>query len=76
MMITGRYNGYPQAIDLDKITRVYVNDHGYISVCGLSDGTDYLFGIWEINGVELDAGDVGHKIIITEFIINYLALAK
>lgn len=76
MMITGRYNGFPQAIDLDKITRVYVNDKGYISVRGLSDGTDYLFGIWVINGVELEADDVGHKILIVEFIVNYLATAK
>lgn len=76
MMITGRYNGFPQAIDLDKITRVYVNDHGYISVCGLSVGNDYLFGIWVINGVELDTCDIEHKIKIMEFIINYLATAK
>lgn len=76
MMITGRYNGYPQAIDLDKITRVYVNDHGYISVCGLSGGPDYLFGIWVINGIELEAGDAEHKIKIMEFIVNYLATAK
>lgn len=76
MMITGRYNGFPQAIDLDKITRLYVNDRGYISLCGLSDGTDYLFGTWLINGVELNACDIEHKIKIMEFIVNYLATAK
>lgn len=76
MIITGRCNGFPQAIDLDKITRLYMNDNGYISVCGLSGGTDYLFGTWVINGVTLEASDIEHKIKIMEFIVNYLATAK
>lgn len=73
MFITGRYNGYPQAIDLDKITRVYVNENNEITVDGLSNTAELLYGIWEINGEELDVGDVAHRTVFMSYIVDYMA---
>lgn len=73
MIITGRYNGYSQALDLDKITRVYVNENNEITVDGLSNTAEQLYGIWEINGEELEVGDVAHRTVFMNYIVDYMA---